>query len=133
MSSQSLATVQEFNDAMVAGKIRLDLIDPDVVIVDHDIPDAGDYQGHEGLGMWLEDWGAAWESYTIEPESLEENGEVVLSTFTITARGRGSGAEIRRRNATVNTVKDGRVSRIEYYSTPDEARTAAGLEQVTGG
>jgi hypothetical protein len=42
-------------------------------------------------------------------------------------RGRGSGAPTRRRNATVNTVQNGLVTRIEYFTTEEEARAAAGL------
>jgi hypothetical protein len=70
---------------------------------------------------------SAWESYEIQPEQLVDAGDVVVSVFTMVARGKGSGVETRRRNATVNTVKDGLVTRIEYYSTEGEARHAAGL------
>jgi ketosteroid isomerase-like protein len=105
--------------------LRLDLIDPDVVIIDHDIPDAGDYRGHDGMRKWLEDdWGSAWESFTVEPEFIEDREDVVLSVFTVVARGKGSGVETRRRNASLNTVRDGRVTRIEYYTTEEEARAA---------
>jgi hypothetical protein len=127
-----MAVIERFNDQMMRGELDLELIDPGVVIVDHDIPDAGDYHGHEGLHRWIEqDWGSAWESWTIEPELIEDGGDVVLTVFTIVARGRGSGVETRRRNATLNSVTGGRVSRIEYYTTEDEARAAAGLTAAT--
>jgi hypothetical protein len=123
-----MAVVEQFNGAMERGELSMNLIDPEVVIVDHDIPDAGDYHGHEGMRKWLEeDWGSAWESYAVKEGFLEDGGDVVLSVFTIVARGKGSGIETQRRNATVNTVRDGLVSRIEYYTTEDEARAAAGL------
>ena len=51
----------------------------------------------------------------------------MVSVFTLTARGKGSGVETRRRNATVNTVKNGRITRVEYYTTEEEALAAAGL------
>jgi hypothetical protein len=128
VSEEAVTVVERFNEAMKRGELRLDLIDPEVVIVDHDIPDAGDYHGHEGVRKWLEDdWGSAWESYTVEPEFLQDGGDVVLSVFTIVARGKGSGVETKRRNATVNTVKNGLVTRIEYYTTEEEARAAAGV------
>ena len=128
MSQEGVSVVEQFNETMQRGELDLELIDPGIVIIDHDIPDAGDYQGYEGLRKWIEhDWGAAWESWTIEPGFVEDGGDVVLSVFTIVARGKGSGVETRRRNATVNTVTDGRVSRIEYFTTEDEARAAAGL------
>jgi ketosteroid isomerase-like protein len=133
VSEQAVAVVREFQRRLVEdGEIALDLIDPDVVVVDHDIPDAGDYRGHEGLTKWLvEDWGSAWESYTLEPEQLVDAGDTVISIFTITARGKGSGVETTRRNSTVTTVENGRVTRVEYFTTEEEARAAAGVGTAT--
>ena len=124
-----MAVVRQFETKLAEDReIAWELIDPDVVVVDHDIPDAGDYRGHDGLAKWLtEDWGSAWESYTLEPEQLVDAGDTVLSIFTITARGKGSGVETKRRNATVTTVEDRRVTRVEYFTTEEEARAAAGL------
>ena len=120
--------VTQVNDALARGEVNWELIDPEIVIVDHDIPDAGDYRGHAGLTKWLfDDWGSAWESYSIEPGEYVDAGDAVMITFTVVARGKGSGVETRRRNATVNNVKDGRLARIEYYTTEEEARAAAGL------
>ena len=51
----------------------------------------------------------------------------MVAVFTMVARGKGSGASARRRNATVNTVRNGLVSRIDYYTTEEEALAAAGL------
>jgi ketosteroid isomerase-like protein len=132
VSEEAVAVIQEFDDALSKGELRTDLIDPEIDVVDHDIPDAGTYHGHEGVAKWLvEDWGSAWESYEMEPEELVDAGDAVVSIFTITARGRGSGVEIRRRNATVNTVENGLVTRVEYYTTVEEARQAAGLTATT--
>src|SRR5204863_434007 len=82
-----MAVVRQFETKLAEDReIAWELIDPDVVVVDHDIPDAGDYRGHDGLAKWLtEDWGSAWESYTLEPEQLVDAGDTVLSIFTITA------------------------------------------------
>jgi ketosteroid isomerase-like protein len=130
MSNEGIAVLQEFNGALIErGEIRWDLIDEDISVVDHDIPDSGDYRGHRGFEKWLvEDWGSAWESYTIEPEKMFEVGEdVVISVFTVIARGKGSGVEIKARNATVNEFRDGRMARVDYYTTEEEALEAAGV------
>jgi ketosteroid isomerase-like protein len=129
MSGEGISVLQEFNEALIErGEFRMDLIDPDVVVVDHDIPDSGDYRGHSGFEKWLsEDWGSAWESFTIEPEKMLEVGDgLVVSVFTVTARGKGSGVEIKARNATVNELRDGRITRVDYYTTEDEAMQAVG-------
>jgi uncharacterized protein len=134
MSEEAMAVLQRFNDMLSErGEILWDLLDPEVVLIDRDLPDAGDYRGHSGITKWLEDWSAAWESYTFEPESLVDAGDVVLATFMLTARGRGSGVETRRRNATVNTVENGRITRVDYYTTEEEARAAAGLTTSESG
>jgi len=134
VTAEGVEVVERFNEAMVRGEMRWDLLDERIEVFDHDIPDAGSYHGHKGVAKWLqEDWGSAWDSYEMEPEQVVDAGDTVVSIFTITARGRGSGAETRRRNATVNVVESGRVTRIDYYSTPEEAREAAGLAALSEG
>ena len=129
MSAEAMAVVEQLNSS-IAGDLRWDLIDPEIDIIDHDIPDAGDYRGHAGFARWLQDWGSAWESWEVEGEELIDAGDFVVAVFTLTAHGKGSGAPTRRRNATVNTVENGLITRIEYYATEAEARAAAGLEAV---
>ncbi len=132
MSEEAIAAVEQFNTSLAEqGEIRWDLIDPDVDVVDYDIPDAGSYHGHAGVGKWLEDWGAAWESWEVGPAELIDAGDVVVAIFTMIAQGKGSGASATRRNATVNTVRNGMISRIDYYTTEEEARAAAGLAAAT--
>jgi ketosteroid isomerase-like protein len=53
-------------------------------------------------------------------------GDSVISVFVVTARGKGSGVEIKARNATVNEFRDGRIARVDYYTTEEEALEAAG-------
>jgi ketosteroid isomerase-like protein len=132
VTTEASSVLKRFNESLAErGEIAWDLIDPEIVVVDHDIPDAGDYRGHQGFRKWLlEDWASAWESYSFEAEHLVDAGDMVVSAFTLIARGKGSGVETRRRNATVNTVKNGRITRVEYYTTEEEARAAAGLAAV---
>jgi ketosteroid isomerase-like protein len=128
VSAEAMAVVEQFNGGLAdRGEVRWDLIDPDVDVVDHDIPDAGSYHGHAGLGKWIQDWGSAWESWEVEPARLTDAGSSVVAVFTMIATGKGSGVETKRRNATVNTVENGRITRVEYFTTEEEARAAAGL------
>jgi ketosteroid isomerase-like protein len=128
MRDDNITILQEFNESLIErGEIRWDLIDQDVVVVDHDIPDSGDYRGHRGFEKWLiEDWGSAWESYTLENERYITSGDSIISVFVVKARGKGSGVEIKARNATVNEFRDGRIARVDYYTTEEEAVEAAG-------
>jgi ketosteroid isomerase-like protein len=128
VNDAGIAILTEFNESLIEkGEIRWDLVDPEVVVVDHDIPDSGDYHGHRGFEKWLlEDWGSAWESYTLENERYVVSGGSIIAVFVVTARGKGSGVEITARNATVNEFRDGRIARVDYYTTEEEALEAAG-------
>jgi hypothetical protein len=46
---------------------------------------------------------------------------------TETGRGKGSGAPVNRRFATLYTVIDGRIARITQFRTEQDALEAAGL------
>ena len=128
MSEEAVAIVEQFNAGLAeSGEVRWELIDPDIDILDHDIPDAGTYHGHAGLGKWLEDWGSAWDTWEAHGAEFVDAGDVVVAVFTMIARGKGSGVSTTRRNATVSTVRGGLISRVEYYTTESEARASAGL------
>jgi hypothetical protein len=134
MSAEAVGVVEQFNTSLAEqGEVRWDLIDPDIQVVDHDIPDAGSYHGHAGLAKWLQDWGSAWDSWEVGPAELFDTDDFVVAVFTMVARGKGSGASATRRNATVNTVQDGLVTRLEYFTTEEEARAAAGLTAAQKG
>ena len=102
-------------------------IDPEVEVHDHDIPDAGTYRGHEGYAKWLADWGAAWSEFSAEPEQWIDAGEQVIVVLQLTAKGRGSGLELKRRDAMLFTLRDGKSVRVDYYNNAAQALAAAGV------
>ena len=57
-----------FDCFMATGEPPWEIIHEKVEVYDHDTPDQGDYRGHAGYARWLEDWGAAWAEWSIEPE-----------------------------------------------------------------
>ena len=60
-------------------------------------------------------------------DRCRDNEVVVLET--IHARGRGSGVELEsQRSATIWTLRDGRVTRVQVGLDPREALKAVGLE-----
>lgn len=85
------------------------------------------YRGHEG---WTEFWHmfhAAWESITISVNRIEDLGEQVLVLGTFHGRGRGSGVEVTRKTAWLQTVRDGLVVQVRAFERWDEGLEAAGL------
>jgi ketosteroid isomerase-like protein len=111
------------------GEPDWDQIDSDVEVYDHDIPDAGIYRGHKGYAAWLADWGEAWSDFSIESERSIDAADKVVFLFQITAKGRGSGIQVKRRDAMVFTLRDGKTVRLDYYNNEAEALEAVGLSE----
>jgi uncharacterized protein len=105
-------------------------LDPDFEVVDHDIPDAGTYRGQDGFRQWMADFGAAWESFTVEPQEYIDAGDgKVVVLLRLLARGRGSGVSLERLDGIVWTVRDGKSRRLDYYNNPRAALQAVGLRE----
>ena len=88
------------------------------------------YFGLDGLRTaWL-DWLEPWESYHPGVEDVIDagNDRVVVLTHDH-ARPRGTNAEVDFLGAPVWTLRDGKVSRIEFYWNRAEGLAAAGLEE----
>jgi ketosteroid isomerase-like protein len=118
-------TTEQF---LTTGELRSEWLDHKIEVVDHDIPDAGTYIGHEGFARWLADWDEPWESYTVDIERYVDGGERVVILLLLTAKGKGSGAEVQRHDAMVWTVRDGKAVRLDYYNDQSQALAAAGVE-----
>ena len=100
---------------------------PDVVVRDHQSPDQAEYHGLEGVRKWLDDWGAAWDEWHVEPEELLEAGDAVLVLIHHTARGHASGMEMDSHDGLLFTFRDGKVIGLDYITGRDRALAAAGL------
>jgi ketosteroid isomerase-like protein len=127
MSRENVELAQRVLGHFVAtGDVLWDTADPEVEVHDHDTPDQGDYLGREGVARWLEEWGAAWAEWRMEPEEFLDAGDSVVIFIRMSAEGRGSGIEVDRRDALVYEIRDGLVKRIDYYNDRDEALKAVG-------
>lgn len=97
----------------------------EVEIDDTDIPDAG----RDSFYTWMSRWNDGWESWRTEGNEIVPIGEdMVLSTFRMVAKGKGSGIELGRDDAILVEFRDGKVTRIGYYNDQAQARQAAGLD-----
>src|SRR4051812_20704372 len=97
MSQENVAVVQRIFEAMGRGDLEAvaDALDPEIEIIDFDIPDAGVFHGRDGFFAWLARWDEGWESWRIEdPEFRSVADDQVLALFRIVTRGKGSGIEM---------------------------------------
>ena len=89
--------------------------------------DDGVSHGHEGLRAFFREWHEAWGEIEYDYEELIEAGEQVISIVSRHARGRSSGVSVERSFALLWTLRDGKVARVVWFLTRDEALQAAGL------
>jgi ketosteroid isomerase-like protein len=84
---------------------------------------------HTLVLRWLEEWGAAWAEWSIEPEEFLDADDQVVLVFRMHATGRGSGVELERRDAIVYTFRAGKIVRLDYYNKREQALEAVGLSE----
>jgi ketosteroid isomerase-like protein len=125
---ESVAVVQQLLEHFMAtGEPDWVTLHAEVEVHDHDTPDqGGEYRGHAGVARWLEDWGTAWADYSIELEELIDVDERVVAVLNMNATGLGSGVTLERQDGMVCELRDGKIARIEYYNSREQALQAAG-------
>jgi hypothetical protein len=85
------------------------------------------YRGHEGLRRYISEFAAAFGAPSFEVEELIDAGACVVEIVQVSARGRHSGAVVRRRIASVYSLRAGVVFRHVIYLDRAEALAAVGL------
>src|SRR5690242_1506143 len=122
-----------FRDDTIQAAVRAasePLLTPDFecVFVRQDLGRAA-YVGLDGLRAGWVDWLEPWESYHASVEDVIDAGrDRVVALNRDYGRPRGSSAETEFVGATVWTVREGKVARIEFYWDRAEALKAVGLE-----
>ena len=131
MSQPNVELVRRSVEHLLAtGEPLLEVLDEEIEIHDHDIPDARAYRGHEGYTRWFEDWGAAWAEYSFEPEEfIDADDDHVILVLRLYATGRGSGVKVERQDAVVSTLRDGKTVRIDWYNSKQQALKSVGLAE----
>jgi ketosteroid isomerase-like protein len=90
---------------------------------------SGVYRGQDDLRRFFREWYEAWDDIRNEPEELIDAGDSVVVVVTDRARGRASGAEVVRTHAAVWTIRAGKVTRVVWFPTREQALEAAGLSE----
>jgi ketosteroid isomerase-like protein len=87
------------------------------------------YAGVDGLRDFMLDWTAPWVTYRVETEEAIDLGERVLLLNHDRGRREGSTGEVRGRLGAVWTIRNGKIARLDAYSTRADALKAAGLAE----
>jgi ketosteroid isomerase-like protein len=121
--------VRRFDEEFTGSRTGTDLLDDALEVHDHDSPDLGVLKGHAGFLRWIDDWDEAWAEWSVEPDEYIDAGEQIVVLHRLSARGRGSGVRLIRRDGMVWTMRNGKVVRLDYFNSPTEALDAAGLRE----
>jgi ketosteroid isomerase-like protein len=85
--------------------------------------------GIDGLLAAWREWLSPWETYWTEVEDfLDVSEDRVLVLIRDHGRLAGSDSEIESVSASVWTLRDGKIARIEFFSSRSQALKAVGLE-----
>jgi ketosteroid isomerase-like protein len=88
------------------------------------------YVGPKGVRDFFRTWLDAWESISFDFEELIDADDKVVVILTQRMRGRKSGVEIEwKAYAQVWTVREAKLSRMEFFPTRAEALEAVGLAE----
>jgi ketosteroid isomerase-like protein len=95
-----------------------------------DLDESGSvFRGHDGLRAWFRNQWEVWEKWEDHPDELIDAGDHVVSVVTSRSRGRTSGAEVESHHAAVWTVREGKVQRVVWFPTREDALEAVGLSE----
>ena len=111
------------------GEWLWEVIDPEIQIRDHDVPDGDVFHGHAGWLKWENTFDSAWERVSIEPEEyIDAGADKVVLLHRLAAQGRG-GISLERQDGIVYVLRDGKIIRMDYYGSRVEALEAVGLRE----
>lgn len=134
MSQESVELVAASLDAYNAGEMdsAMRFYTPDVeVLPDASVfPEAGPLHGREEFRDWLKESGTAWVSprwVTAEIFATDDGHVVCRGDWG--GKGVASGIDMASGITGVHTIRDGRISRIEYFFDHDQALKAVGLAE----
>jgi ketosteroid isomerase-like protein len=107
------------------------LLDPEIEWVNPpEAVEPGTRRGIEEFATAARTVADTFEEVGVEIERLMDAGERVVVIATLRGRGRGSGADVERRQGYVWTIREGKAVRFEWFNDPAKAMEAAGLREI---
>jgi SnoaL-like domain len=102
-------------------------LDPDVEVHDYPgFPDREWHHGYEGVLGWAAKLQRAGTDLHIEPGDFQQAGDEFFYAWRITGTARRSGVPVDLRGFAVGTLRVGKLTRLELYTTREEALEAMG-------
>ena len=87
------------------------------------------FRGPDGVALYFERLGGAWDYFNVTPERYLEGDGLVLVLGRLEGRGRGSGATVDSALGMAFDLREGLITRIRGYLDRDEALAEVGLAE----
>ena len=87
------------------------------------------YRGHDAIRGFFHERYEYWQQAEDRCQELIEANDEVISVVTSRGRGRESGIEVEMTHFGVWSLREGKVIRVRWFGTLDEALAAAGLSE----
>jgi uncharacterized protein len=132
MSQENVENSRRTWDRFLADDIQGTLAFLDAEIEVHDVPglpDARVYHGHQGYLDQIANFREAFSEMTYEPLEFIDGGDTVVSVIRATGVAKVGGLEGEGTYAQLETWRDGKVVKVQYFTRKDEALEAAGLRE----
>ena len=133
MSEENVDLVRRSIETYVAGDVDayVEFFAEDVeVFPDVSLPEAKPFRGREQFRRFVAEVAEGWEgSATADIQEIFSVGERVMARADWGGKGRTSGIDLRSNLTSVCTLRDGQITRIEYFFNHADALEAAGLSE----
>jgi uncharacterized protein len=133
MSQENLDTIRRIYAVWgeEGSPVSSGLLDPEIEWVNPpEAVEPGTRRGIEEFDTAARTVADTFEEVGVEIERMMDAGERVVVIATLRGRGRGSGADVERRQGYVWTIREGKAVRFEWFNDPAKAMEAAGLREV---
>jgi ketosteroid isomerase-like protein len=129
MSQENVEIVRRFTWALENDRdVFLETLHPDIEWRPFEEANTPSH-GHAGALQIRDRWLTAWEEHRIELGEFHHDGDDVVSSVHITARGRGSGVEVDVYVHGHFKIRDGKIVYFYEHEDKAEALAAAGLSE----
>ncbi|HEY0517027.1 MAG TPA: nuclear transport factor 2 family protein [Solirubrobacteraceae bacterium] len=129
MSQQNVEIVERLYEAWAREEIPgpPELLDPDIEYVNPGgAIEPGTRRGLPAFTAAIEKLFEGWETWEMEPEQFCDVDARVAVVMRYRAKARRSGVEVKGRESALLTLRDGKVTRYEWFHGPEDALKAMG-------